>query len=162
MSKHPCYDTCFSTKTAYKVCSFRLMYFYTFRIFVILYYHQYIHVEGVLHWNNNSLCSFSLHFLLLLDVKFGCTRNKSSHAYLSICLSVTDLNTSLRGLALFRFLFFFFFFFFEEPQAWTFLHFNWSFQYVFQRILFSRFLKFSFVVHISKTFWRLWFLDCVL
>ena len=110
MSKHPCYDTCFSTKTAYKVCSFRLMYFYTFRIFVILYYHQYIHVEGVLHWNNNSLCSFSLHFLLLLDVKFGCTRNKSSHAYLSIYLSVTDLNTSLRGLALFRFLFFFFFF----------------------------------------------------
>lgn len=108
MSKHPCYDTCFSTKTAYKVCSFRLMYFYTFRIFVILYYHQYIHVEGVLHWNNNSLCSFSLHFLLLLDVKFGCTRNKSSHAYLSIYLSVTDLNTSLRGLALFRFLFFFF------------------------------------------------------
>ena len=110
MSEHPCYDishdTCFSTKTAYKVCSFQLIRFYTFRVFFILYY-QCIHVEGVLHWNNNSLCSFSLHFLLLLDVKFGCTRNKFSHTYVSIYQSVTDLNTSLRSLALFRFLFFF-------------------------------------------------------
>ena len=161
MSEHPCYDishdTCFSTKTAYKVCSFQLIRFYTFRVFFILYY-QCIHVEGVLHWNNNSLCSFSLHFLLLLDVKFGCTRNKFSHTYVSIYQSITDLNTSLRSLALFRFLSFFF----GEPRAWTFSHFNWSFQYVFQGILFSRFLKFSFVVHISKTFWWLWFLDCVL